>query len=120
MKKRKRIYIPIIYIVSILLVCSFEYWLLLEKHYLFSNFIFPLIINLACILLACILIAFKKIKLFQIVSFFFVNFVIAIHLEYVLLGINWEVFSLYMSGLTLAFVMTVLSFADGRQSDGKL
>lgn len=70
MKKRKRIYISIIYIVAIALVCSFEYWLLLEKHYLFSNFIFPLIVHLACILLACILIAFKK-KFKIVLNFFF-------------------------------------------------
>lgn len=92
------------------LVCSFEYWLLLEKHYLFSDFIFPAIVDLACILIAYILILFKKIKLFQIDAVFFLNFLGVTLLEYVLLGINWEVLSLCMSGLILAFVLIVDSF----------
>lgn len=110
MKKRKPIYISIIYIVAIALVCSFEYWLLLEKHYLFSDFIFPVIVNLACILIAYILSLFKKIKLIIIDGFFFENFVIVTLLEYYLLEINWDVVLLCMGYLMIALVMTVDSF----------
>lgn len=94
-----------IYIVSILFIGLVEYRLLQQKYYLVSNFIFPSII-----VLVCILILYKKIKLFKIVSFFFINFLIVILLEYFLLGINREVVSFCMIYLIVAYIFSVDSF----------
>lgn len=102
MKKRTSIYIStIIYMVTLSLVGIFEYWLLLKDYYLIASFIFPSII-----MLICMFIVYKQKSLGKIISVFFLNSIILVLLEYVVLGLDWEIIGLCLSFLIIIYICT--------------